>query len=243
MARIPGSVPLTGFIAPNDELDTYHVTDEFYNKGGYRTVNTLAERDAITTDRQKGGMLVFVWEDNTRYRLLEDLSGWEIDNSGSAGIPEAPLGGVIYGRQDAAWVDLAATFFTETEHIIVSAGAGDSGKPIVLNAEGQIDASMIDASTFYYVAPFTPAAGAEYPDTTGETHGAFWVVQDLTADYTFVDPGELLGLVVRNGDFMVWGSAGWSIMRGEMNPTLYYKLDGTLAITADFNGGGLRLQE
>ena len=37
-----------------------------------------------------------------------------------------------------------ARYFTEVEHINASVGAGDAGKPIVLNAGGQIDASMIN---------------------------------------------------------------------------------------------------
>jgi hypothetical protein len=96
---------------------------------------------------------------------------------------------------------------------------------------------MLDVSVFYYVGEFTPAGGAEYPDPASETHGAFWVVQGLTGDYTFVG-GDLAGRTISNGDFMVWSAAGWSIMAGEMNPTLYYKLDGTQALTEPFAGGG-----
>lgn len=60
MAAIPGSVRVAGFIAPTDSTDTYAVTDEQYNRGGYRSVATLADRDAITADRRKLGMLVYV---------------------------------------------------------------------------------------------------------------------------------------------------------------------------------------
>jgi hypothetical protein len=135
----------------------------------------------------------------------------------------------------------AANFFQESEFISASTGSGDSGKPIVLDATGQIDPSMIDVSVFYYVGEFTPASGTEYPDTTGETYGAFWVVQALTGDYTFAG-GDLAGRTISNGDFMVWAAAGWSIMAGEMNPTLYYKLDGTQALTEPFAGGGKQLK-
>jgi hypothetical protein len=40
---------------------------------------------------------------------------------------------------------------------------------------------------------------------------------------------------------MVWGVGGWSIMRSAMNPSLYYKLDGTQPISADFQAGGFKL--
>lgn len=132
-------------------------------------------------------------------------------------------------------------YFTKTSFLDVSSGAGDAGAPVKLNSQGAIDASMMDVSAFYYVGPWTPTAGAEYPDTTGQTPGAFWAVQELSADYTFTG-GELAGKTVSNGDFMVWAAAGWSIMVGEMNPLLYYKLDGTQALTAEFAGGGQQIK-
>ena len=58
MAAIPGSVRVGGFIAPTDSTDTYAVTDETYGRGGYRSVANATERDAITPDRRKAGMLV-----------------------------------------------------------------------------------------------------------------------------------------------------------------------------------------
>jgi len=60
MAQILGSVRVGGFIAPTDTADTYAVTDDIYNRGGYKTVDTIALRDAITVDRRKEGMSVFV---------------------------------------------------------------------------------------------------------------------------------------------------------------------------------------
>ena len=132
-------------------------------------------------------------------------------------------------------------YFTKTSFITTSAGSGDAGKPIVLNQQGQIDPSMLDVSVFYYVGPWTPTSGAEYPDTTGESPGAFWAVQGLAADYTFTT-GDLAGKTVSNGDFMVWAAGGWSIMVGEMNPLLYYKLDGSQALTDPFAGGGQQIK-
>lgn len=40
---------------------------------------------------------------------------------------------------------LDTRYYTESEHIDASAGAGDAGKPVVLNADGEIDATMYDA--------------------------------------------------------------------------------------------------
>lgn len=37
-------------------------------------------------------------------------------------------------------------YFTETEHLDSSAGAGDAGKPVKLDSEGHIDSTMVDSS-------------------------------------------------------------------------------------------------
>jgi hypothetical protein len=60
MAPIPGSVRVTGFIAPSDSGDLYAAQDEFYNRGGWRTVADITARNAITADRRKIGMIVRV---------------------------------------------------------------------------------------------------------------------------------------------------------------------------------------
>lgn len=70
MALIPGSVRVGGFIAPTDSTDTFAVTDETYNRGGYRAVADNTARDAITADRRKEGMLVKNLADLTYWTLL-----------------------------------------------------------------------------------------------------------------------------------------------------------------------------
>jgi hypothetical protein len=59
MTAIPGSVRVTGFLAPSDSADTYAVTDDAYHRGGFRPVANAAARDAITEGRRKVGMLVY----------------------------------------------------------------------------------------------------------------------------------------------------------------------------------------
>jgi len=70
MASIPGSVRVAGFMAPTDSSDTYAVTDEAYNRGGFRSVADTTARDAITADRRLEGMLVFCKGDGTFYQLM-----------------------------------------------------------------------------------------------------------------------------------------------------------------------------
>lgn len=90
MAAIPGSVRLTGFIAPSDSTDTYAVHDEVYGRGGWRTVATLEARNNITSDRRREGMAVRVLDsDGEGTPAFYTLSGgitnsdWVEDNFGS----------------------------------------------------------------------------------------------------------------------------------------------------------------
>jgi hypothetical protein len=87
MAQIPGSVRITGFIAPSDTTDTYAVTDELYNRGGYRSVTDQSERLAITSDRRKIGMLVKQLSDNTYWTLNGgiDNDNWVVETFNFSG--------------------------------------------------------------------------------------------------------------------------------------------------------------
>jgi len=68
------TVKLTGGISPTSPLDTYASHFEDFGYGGYRTVADIAERDAITPARRKGGMLVNVLSDGKKYELDGDLT-------------------------------------------------------------------------------------------------------------------------------------------------------------------------
>jgi len=79
MANIAGSIPIGGFIAPTDINDVYATQDERFNRGGYRSVETITDRDNVTPDRRTIGMLIFVLSNNKTYRLIGGLenSNWE----------------------------------------------------------------------------------------------------------------------------------------------------------------------
>ena len=87
MAAIPGSVRVGGVIAPTDSSDTYAVTDDAYGRGGFRPVADTTERDAITSDRRKPGMLVRTNTDNKLWVLGAGLtnSDWSLLSVSSAG--------------------------------------------------------------------------------------------------------------------------------------------------------------
>lgn len=71
---IPGTVPVSGIIAPSSVQDTYPVTDPKYGLGGLRTVADLVERDSLPTDRRQVGMLVYVTDQAKHYILLNGIS-------------------------------------------------------------------------------------------------------------------------------------------------------------------------
>ena len=84
---IPGSVPISGFVAPTSELDTYPSHNAKYGLGGHRTVATIAERDAIPADRTEEGMTVYVVSEGKTY--IYKSGGYEVEAGGAgAGISE-----------------------------------------------------------------------------------------------------------------------------------------------------------
>ena len=56
----PGSVPVTGYIAPTHLADTFPTHKANFGQGGYKVVYDTAERDAITPERRTDGMMVYV---------------------------------------------------------------------------------------------------------------------------------------------------------------------------------------
>lgn len=69
---------IISMIVPTNHADTYATHDSFYGKGGWREVNTLAERNEIPEERRRIGMVVYVRETFKAYLLKNSLSnaGW-----------------------------------------------------------------------------------------------------------------------------------------------------------------------
>ena len=92
MAALQGTI-LASKIVPTDSLDTYATHEDKYGRGGHRSVDTLEERDNITTPRRKEGMTVYVKENKTKY-VLEggiDNANWKVDSSGGGSGGEVDL--------------------------------------------------------------------------------------------------------------------------------------------------------
>ena len=87
MGAIPGTVGLTGIIAPKDELDTYPVQEDIWGKGGFRVADDLAMRDAIEPLRRKIGMPVYVISEDVTYKLTGGIenANWSVYSPGGGG--------------------------------------------------------------------------------------------------------------------------------------------------------------
>ena len=86
MAKIKGvNIPST--IVPFSVDDTYATHDALYGKGGFRSVRTITERNAIPLARRTPGMFVYVINEDITYKL-NDLNEWEvyINKGGSTNI-------------------------------------------------------------------------------------------------------------------------------------------------------------
>jgi len=163
---------------------------------------------------------------------------------GSDGVSiSGPNGGppVIESPQDLVtmkYVDDADVLkYDKTDFITESAGVADAGKPIVLDGTGYLHPT-ISGTGLYPVGMFTPATGAEYPDTTNYTRGAYWGMAELPPEgWTFTE-GDLTGVVLYNGDSLIHGETEWGYIHLNIDPTSYYFLDGTKPIIGAFAGGG-----
>ena len=71
MAQLKGTIVADPIMPPTD-IDRFPTHLPKYGKGGYRRVANLDERDAIPTERQEEGMLVWVISETTLYQLRSD---------------------------------------------------------------------------------------------------------------------------------------------------------------------------
>ena len=69
-----------GLLTPVDIRDTYAINDPKYQIGGFRDVQSINDRNAISEERRRAGMFCFVVDQNKLYILGPGLtnSDWEI---------------------------------------------------------------------------------------------------------------------------------------------------------------------
>jgi hypothetical protein len=63
-----------GLLTPVDPRDTYAINDPKYQIGGFRDVETIADRNAISEERRRAGMFCYVRSNNVLYILGDGLT-------------------------------------------------------------------------------------------------------------------------------------------------------------------------
>jgi hypothetical protein len=214
MAEIKG----TNVIAPvvpfsTDDVHPSH--ESRYGKGGYRTVATIEERDAIPAPRLEAGMLVHVVADGKAYQLGSDLTTWAEFTSGVS-----------------SWNDLQDKPTTFPPEAHSHAIADVSGLQTALDAKLALAGGSMN----------TGAAIDFYDGTTDAEVGAWGFGVELTSDTSQFAKVESTGLTVSSGgtaavvvsgittanDGYISGIMGW----GDPSGTKWSDLNGTYVRTS-----------
>lgn len=150
MAQIPGSVPLTGKVAPTDDTDTFATHVDIYGEGGYMTVANTAERDAITSERRKQGMAVFVNDTNEMYILQDGVTNadWVLFSGGGGSNPDMQD---VFDNStpNIIAVDASKTLSLSagTTNILTDTGSGGSGEITIQSGDaGKIVELQLDSA-------------------------------------------------------------------------------------------------
>ena len=160
-------------ILPFTDIDKYPTHFSEYGKGGYKTVNTIAERDAIPEERLDPGCIVYVAEEGergTEYRY-KGAGVWEINESSSVknlgdvenvdDSANEPEDNSVMISEDGIWIprknaflptgetsDGAAinTFDDLISYILINGGAAAGGVQRNLRIINNLDSKNISAS-------------------------------------------------------------------------------------------------
>ena len=159
MAEIKGT-NVASKIVPYTDSDLYATHDEKYGVGGYRTVDSVSEMNAIPAARRKEGMLVYV--KNDRYYRLNSSNTFVdagIINSGSSNIKILTTLGlfstsrnkyVTLNSNDSAIINsLANNNYKNVQLYYVGDPAGDNGIYPVNIASNSLSSSLSLGDVIY----------------------------------------------------------------------------------------------
>ena len=104
MAKINNTIPVTGIISPTDDRDTYPVTTEEYNRGGYRAVKTYDDMLNIPEERRKEGMKVFCIDTQIEYVLLNN-NFQEVSSGNGGGSTNVAIGNGLIKQKGVISID------------------------------------------------------------------------------------------------------------------------------------------
>ena len=235
MAEIKGT-NVASKIVPYTDSDEYATHDEKYGVGGYRTVDSVSEMNAIPAARRKEGMLVYV--KNDRYYRLNSSNTFEDAGIGSSG------GGDIYMvNTDNLNFELisdgkAATDNELAEVMTISERWGLKVIPLYLQTSvdrkgyvGVLNFSIVDGSDVVFSIPYNDAITL-YSLNLSTTN---WSVLDISAggggsglDWDSAHNFSQNGYQKFNNGLMIqWGRVGGSSTAsyGVTMPTSFYNTE------------------
>ncbi len=228
--RRDGSQPLTA----NLEVDNYKIVNL---ANGTDLTDGVNVQQLQTKEDNLGN------PSKNDYILSSDVNGnrrWVENTGGLQEVNWGDIEGDIINQ-----TDLQTQFYTKADKVNVfnkteylDSSNGNAGLPIITTSNGKIDNSFLDLTVLEYVGTWTPTSSNEYPSAT---EGQMFVVDDLVVAYTF-NSGDLAGQTATNGDFMIFGSNGWSLIDSGIDPDIYYPLDGSKSLTGPFAGGNQQIK-
>lgn len=235
MAEIKGT-NVASKIVPYTDSDEYATHDEKYGVGGYRTVDSVSEMNAIPAARRKEGMLVYV--KNDKYYRLNSSNTFEDAGIGSSG------GGNIYiVDTDKLNFELisdgkAATDNELAEVMTILERWGFKVIPLYIQTSidrkgyvGVLNFSMVDGSDMVFSIPYNDAITLYSLNLSTNN----WSVLDISADVggSGLDWDSAHNLSQNgyqkfsNGLMLQWGRVGGSstVSYSVTMPTSFYNTE------------------
>lgn len=174
MADIKGT-NVASKIVPYTTSDNYATHDEEYGRGGYRTVNTVAEMNAIPSDRRKEGMLVYVKNDKY-YRL----------NSSNIFVDAGIINGDSSGSNNIK-VLTTSSLFERKRNNVITLNASDTTiiKSLFNNQYKNVQLYYLGANSIYPVNVYSASFSSTSPSTGNNVFLS-------TTSHTGVPNGEVI---------------------------------------------------
>lgn len=215
MAIIPGTIPVTGTFAPTDTIDTFAIMDMTYVYDGLRNVADKTERNAITDERRKAGMIVGTQDSDEYWKLLPgpwngtdtDWELWTVNGGGVTFLSElddvvlmSPIidGDVLtYDAMTGMWINLPNTGVSADGNGIYDGNGSLSGPTVATMGGNQFHLSggttkmtyTSGGTTITSGVGFNPIGFSSIGDlnniTTGSSFDVFTGVLDISGQGVF----------------------------------------------------------
>lgn len=249
MAAIPGTI-LAAKISPGDTVATFPTHEDIYGKGGLMTVSTISDLEAVYTDRQKVGMIIYVESISKYYNITAVGSPptyQEFDPQGTSSVFGALdsqylklSGGTITGDL-AISGDLVIHGSTTTIETNVSTTSafeitnyGTQTALKVTQVDGSTDVvEFIDGSTTSFIIKGDGKVGinTNSPTTTLHVSGTDGLVIPVGTDLQRVNTQGAIRYNTDSSAFEGYDGANWGSLGGVKD------IDGNTYISAEDSPG------